>query len=96
MAFLSACPRARALLHGCDYLAICIELLSGPAVSGAMIGGEGFFALWASVLVGDGGISLRTRIGGRVPLILAATALALPALILMPLARFLPLSRPCG
>lgn len=53
-----------------------------------MIGGEDFFALWIPVLVGDGGISLSTRIGRRVPLILAATGLALPALILTPLARF--------
>ncbi len=67
------------------YLPVFIERFSGPAVNGIMIGGEGIFALWVPIVIGTWSDSLRTRFGRRAPFVLAATALALPALILMPL-----------
>lgn len=67
------------------YLPVLIERLSGPAVTGILIAGEGLFALFLPVVVGQWSDSLRTRIGGRMPFMLAAAALAVPALVVMPL-----------
>ena len=64
------------------YLPLIIHRLSGPAVTGAMIGAKGALAL--PVLVGRWSDSLRTRLGGRLPFVLAGAALAVTGLLLMP------------
>ncbi len=55
-------------------------------VIGAIIGGEGVMALWVPLIVGSWSDSLRTRIGGRLPFVLAggfpaAVVLALIAVV---------------
>lgn len=66
------------------YLPHLLEQLSGPAVTGVIIGGEGIFALFVPIIVGVWSDSLRTRIGGRLPFMLAGAALAVLALLAMP------------
>lgn len=65
------------------YLPRLIHQYSGPATTGILLGMEGIFALFVPILVGALSDSLRTRIGGRMPFILGATVLAVPALVLM-------------
>lgn len=65
------------------YLPVILHQLSGPAVTGIIIGAEGIFALFIPILVGQYSDSMKTRIGGRMPFILAGTALAVPALVAM-------------
>lgn len=67
------------------YLPVLLERLSGPALTGVLLGAEGLVGLAVPVLVGRWSDRLQTRIGGRLPLILAGAALAVPALVLMPL-----------
>lgn len=67
------------------YLPVLLERLSGPLITGVLLGAEGLLGLAVPVLVGRWSDRLRTRIGGRLPLILAGAALAIPALVLMPL-----------
>lgn len=67
------------------YLPVLIDRLSGPAVTGILIAGEGLFALFLPIVMGQWSDYLRTRLGGRVPFMFAATALAVPALVVMPL-----------
>jgi MFS family permease len=50
---------------------------------GLIIGGEGVMALWIPVLSGTGSDALRTRIGGRLPFLLAGTLPAAAALALI-------------
>ena len=69
------------------YLPVLLERLSGPAVTGILIGVEGIFALFVPIIVGEWSDSLRTRIGGRMPFIVAGAALAAGALIAMPFGR---------
>ncbi|MGI8632672.1 MAG: MFS transporter [Solirubrobacterales bacterium] len=66
------------------YLPVFIEQLSGPAVTGALIGMEGLFALAFPVMVGAWSDRTDTRFGRRLPFMLAATPLAVLALVLMP------------
>lgn len=66
------------------YLPIFIERLSGAAVTGLMIGGEGVFALFVPFLIGGWSDSLHTPIGRRLPFILVGTLLIILSLILMP------------
>lgn len=68
------------------YAPVLINELSGPAVTGLLIGGEGLFALLIPMLAGGRSDKLDTRLGGRVPLILGGGVLAVIALILLPLA----------
>lgn len=67
------------------YVPVLINELSGPTVTGILIGGEGLFALVVPVFVGGLSDQLRTRIGGRMPLVLVGCVLAVLALIAMPL-----------
>ncbi|MGH3518765.1 MAG: MFS transporter [Haloechinothrix sp.] len=67
------------------YVPVLINELSGPTITGLLIAGEGLFALFIPVLVGGMSDQLRTRIGGRLPLILIGGVIAVLALILMPL-----------
>ncbi len=71
------------------YLPVLIERLSGPAVTGILLAGEGLFALFVPFVVGQRSGSLRSRIGGRMPFIIAGTALAVAALLLIPISNSL-------
>ncbi len=53
------------------------------AVIGVIIGGEGVMALWVPLLAGAWSDTLRTRIGGRLPFIVAGTVPAAIALALI-------------
>lgn len=67
------------------YLPVLISEVSGPAVTGLLIGGEGLMALFVPVLVGGWSDTVRTRLGRRLPFVLAGGPLMAIALILMPL-----------
>ena len=67
------------------YLPVLINDLSGPALTGAMIGGEGFFGLFLPLLVGNWSDSVETRFGSRMPFMLAAAPAIVIALVTMPL-----------
>lgn len=67
------------------YLPVLLERLSGPAITGVLLAAEGLVGLAVPVLVGRWSDRLHTRVGGRLPFILAGAALAVPALVLMPL-----------
>ena len=54
-------------------------------VIGTIIGAEGIMALWIPLLAGAGSDQLRTRIGGRLPFVLAGT---LPAAVFVSLIGF--------
>lgn len=53
------------------------------AVIGAIIGGEGIMALWVPLIAGAWSDSLRTKLGGRLPFILAGAVPAAAALALI-------------
>ena len=53
------------------------------AVIGAIIGGEGVMALWVPLIAGAWSDTLRTRLGGRLPFIIAGTVPAAIALALI-------------
>lgn len=67
------------------YLPVLIERLSGPAITGIIIGGEGIFALFVPLIVGAWSDSLRTRLGRRMPFVFAGAALAVIGLVFIPL-----------
>ncbi|HKN95087.1 MAG TPA: MFS transporter [Thermoleophilaceae bacterium] len=67
------------------YLPVLINQLSGPALTGAMIGGEGLFGLFLPLLVGGWSDSVQTRFGSRMPFMLAAAPAIVIALVTMPL-----------
>src|SRR4051794_10129384 len=67
------------------YLPVLISKVSGPAVTGLLIGGEGLLALFVPVLVGGWSDTVRTRLGRRLPFVLAGGPLMAVALIAMPL-----------
>ena len=67
------------------YLPVLINQLSGPVLTGAMIGGEGFFGLFLPLLVGNWSDSVDTRYGSRMPFMLAAAPIIVVPLIVMPL-----------
>jgi MFS family permease len=60
-------------------------------VIGAIIGGEGVMALWIPLIAGAWSDTLRTRIGGRLPFVLAGTVPAAIALALIGLLHSLGL-----
>lgn len=66
------------------YLPIFIERLSGAAVTGFMIGGEGFFAIVVPFFIGGWSDSINTKFGKRMPFILVGGALILITISLMP------------
>ncbi len=67
------------------YVPVLLEQLSGPALVGILIGGEGLLALFVPLLVGGWSDRLRTRLGRRLPFVLGGAALVVPALVLVPL-----------
>jgi Na+/melibiose symporter-like transporter len=75
------------------YLPVLIADVSGPAVTGALIGGEGVLALFVPALVGGWSDTVRTRLGRRLPFVLAGLPLMVVALLVMPLTTaLLPLA----
>ena len=66
------------------YVPVLINEVAGAAVTGALIGAEGLFALLVPVLVGGWSDQVRTRIGRRMPFLLGATPVAGVALVAMP------------
>lgn len=67
------------------YLPVIIERLSGPAVTGLLIGGEGIVGIFLPSLVGAWSDRTDTRLGSRMPFILGATALAVASLLTLPI-----------
>lgn len=68
------------------YLPVFIAELTGPALTGVLIGSEGLLALFVPLLVGARSDSARTtRFGRRKPFLIGAVPVAALALILMPL-----------
>jgi MFS family permease len=65
------------------------DFLTSTTVIGALIAIEGILALWLPLVVGSWSDRLTTRIGGRIPFLIAATPFAAAALFLMGLANTL-------
>ncbi len=68
------------------YLPLLIERVSGPGLTGLIIGSEGVLALTVPVLVGSWSDSTDTRFGSRVPFVLAGAGLSVLGLLALPLA----------
>lgn len=66
------------------YTPVMLNELSGPMVTGLLIGCEGLFGILLPLAIGSWSDSLRTRFGGRVPFVLAAAPCMVLALALMP------------
>ncbi len=66
------------------YLPVLIERLSGPAMTGILIGAEGIFSILVPLVVGVCSDAVRTRLGQRLPFVLSGAALTALALILLP------------
>ena len=66
------------------YLPVLLSELAGPTVIGALIGMEGLLAISLPILIGSWSDRVDTRLGRRMPFVLAATPIAVVALILMP------------
>lgn len=67
------------------YVPVLIERLSGPAVTGVIIGAEGLFALLVPVVVGAWSDRTSSRLGRRLPFVLAGATLACVGLLLVAL-----------
>jgi MFS family permease len=67
------------------YGPVLLQDVSGPTLTGALIGTEGILALFVPLLVGGASDRLHTPLGGRLPFILVGAALASAALVLLPL-----------
>lgn len=72
------------------YLPVFIADLTGPALTGLLIGSEGLLALFVPLLVGARSDRAGTRFGRRMPFLIAAAPVAALALVLMPLTASLP------
>ncbi|PRX43635.1 Na+/melibiose symporter-like transporter [Prauserella shujinwangii] len=68
------------------YGPVLLGRFAGPSTIGILIGSEGVLALVIPLLVGGWSDRLRTRVGGRLPFVLAAAVVAAVALVLLPLA----------
>ena len=67
------------------YVPVLLGELSGPTLTGALIGCEGLLALVIPPLIGGWSDRSTSRIGNRLPFILVGAALAITSLVLMPL-----------
>lgn len=67
------------------YVPVLLHELSGPVVTGIVIGAEGAVALIVPALIGGLSDQVRTRFGGRMPFVLGGAVLAVLALIAMSL-----------
>ncbi|MDQ3627607.1 MAG: MFS transporter [Actinomycetota bacterium] len=63
------------------YVPVLLEALSGPVVTGAMVGGEGLLAIFLPLLIG----SWSDRLNVRLPFLLVGALLAVAALVLLPI-----------
>ncbi len=59
------------------------EFTSSTTTIGLIVGAEGFMALWLPLIVGSWSDELRTRMGGRLPFLIAGVPVAVAALALM-------------
>ncbi len=66
------------------FLPVLIERTSGPAVTGFIVGGEGLLSLILPVVIGTWSDSTRSRLGSRMPFILAGAALTVAGLLVIP------------
>ena len=71
------------------YMPVLLNELSGPLVTGLLIGCEGFFGMWVPLVVGSWSDSSSTRLGPRLPFVLAAAPGMVLAIVLMPFASTL-------
>jgi Na+/melibiose symporter-like transporter len=71
-------------------LPVLLQEISGSALSGSLLAGEGVFALLLPTLLGAWSDRLETRFGRRVPFVLAAAPTMAVALLLMGLTHSLP------
>src|SRR5699024_8666052 len=67
------------------YVPVLITHLSGPAITGVLIGAEGILALIIPLFIGNWSDRTDTRMGGRAPFMIAGGAIAVAGLIMMPL-----------
>ncbi len=67
------------------YGPVLLQDVSGPTGTGLLIGSVGVLALTLPLLIGAWSDRLNTRLGGRLPFVLAGGALAVVALVLLPL-----------
>jgi MFS family permease len=67
------------------YGPVLLQDVSGPTGTGLLIGSEGLLALTLPLLIGAWSDRLETRLGGRLPFVLAGGVLAVVALMLLPL-----------
>lgn len=67
------------------YVPVLLTQLSGPAITGVLIGAEGLLALIIPLFIGNWSDRTDTRLGGRAPFMIAGGAIAVAALIMMPL-----------
>src|SRR4051794_4408333 len=63
------------------------QFTSSTVAIGAVVGGEGIMALWVPLVVGPWSDQLRTRLGGRLPFLIAGIPLMAVALVAMGLLR---------
>lgn len=68
------------------YVPVLIHELSGPAVTGLLIGGEGLFSLFVPLLAGGMSDRMTRRVGGRLTVLFAGGVVAIAALVVMPFA----------
>ena len=68
------------------YLPVFIADLSGPVMTGVLIGAEGGVALIAPVIVGSWSDRVESRTGSRLPFLLGAAPIVAAALVAMPIA----------
>lgn len=87
---LPALGLALAITTVVTYLPVLIAELTGPALTGVLIGTEGLMALFVPVLVGSRSDRAGGRLGRRKTYLVAAAPLACVALVLMPLSASLP------
>jgi Na+/melibiose symporter-like transporter len=73
-------------------LPVLLQDLSGSALAGSLLAAEGIFALALPPLLGAWSDRLRTRLGPRVPFVLASSPAIVVALLLMGLVRSVPLA----
>lgn len=66
------------------YLPVFIERLSGPAVTGILIGAEGIFSIVVPLVIGVWSDAVRTRLGQRLPFVVGGATLTVLALALLP------------
>jgi MFS family permease len=67
------------------YLPVLLQPIAGPAIAGVLIGAEGLVGLVLPPLIGAWSDRTHTRLGPRLPFILAFAVLGAAALVVMPL-----------